>query len=75
MLIELLGVISVCSHQHAIFKQIMLLCLPVGRFASGLGHILLPLTPAQPTLCQKHLLMAESIRIRPAQQVFITQRT
>lgn len=53
MLIELLGVISVYSHQHAVFKQIALLCLPVGRYASELGLILLPLTAAYPSLCQR----------------------
>lgn len=75
ILVELLGVISVCSHQHAMFKQIMLLCLPVGRFASCLGQILLPLTAARPNLCQRYMLMSEGIRIRPAQQVFVTQQT
>lgn len=75
MLMEFLGVISVCSHQHAMFKQIVLLCLPVGRFASDLGQILLPLTAARPDFCQRYLLMSESIRIRPTQQVFITRQT
>lgn len=53
----------------------MLLCLPVGRFASDLGQILLPVTAAQPELCQSYLLMSESIKIRPVQWVFITQQT
>lgn len=75
MLMELLGVISVCSHQHAMFKQIVLLCLPVGRFALDLGQILLPLTAAWPNLCQRYLLMSGNIRIRPVQQVFITLQT
>lgn len=75
MLMELLGVISVCSHQHAMFKQIVLLCLPVGRFALDLGQILFPLTAAWPNLCQRYLLMSGIIRIRPMQQVFITLQT
>lgn len=75
MLMKLLGVISVCSHQHAMFKQIVLLCLPVGRFALDLGQILLPLTAAWPNLCQRYLLMSGNIRIRPVQQVFITLQT
>lgn len=57
------------------FKQIVLLCLPVGRVASDLGQILPPLTAAQTSLCQRYLLMSESIRIRPVQRVFITQQT
>lgn len=57
------------------FKQIVLLCLPVGRFASDLGQILLPLTDLCPDLCQRYLLMSGSIRMKPAQQVFITRQT
>lgn len=74
MLIESLGVIPVCSHQQAVFKQSVLPCLPVGRCASEPGLIPLPPTAARPGRCQRHSLMSECQRIRSGQQVFSTRR-